>query len=64
MIRSHIGFIRNCRVVFKLEMFSHISGQSFGLSSFIRLVCLSLVLSLEPVHSGKGLLGTPREAPE
>ena len=53
LIRSHIGFIRDCGVVLKLERFFHLSGRSFGY--------LSLVLLLS-VYSGKVLPegGLPR----
>ena len=37
LIRSHIGSIRKCGVVVKLERFSNLSGRSFGLDSPIRL---------------------------
>ena len=37
MVRSHIGSTRDYGVVFKLEMFSHLSYRSFGLSSSIGL---------------------------
>ena len=40
MIRSHIGFIRGCEVVLKLERFFNLSDRSFGLGF------LSLILSL------------------
>ena len=46
MIRSHIGSLQSCRVLLKLERFSHIQGRSFGLDSSIRLGYLLLVLSL------------------
>ena len=46
MIRSHIGSTKECGVVLKLERFSHLSGQSFGLGSLIGLEALSLVLLL------------------
>ena len=41
MIRSHVGFTQECGVVLKLERFSHLSGQSFGLGSPIGLEALS-----------------------
>ena len=31
IIRSHIGSIQDCGMVIKLEIFSHLFGQSFGL---------------------------------
>ena len=37
MIGSHIGSIRNCGMLLKLERFSNLSGQSFGFDSPIRL---------------------------
>ena len=46
VIGSHIGSIIDCGVVFKLERFSYLSSQSFGLGSPIGLGYLSLVLSL------------------
>ena len=46
LIRSHIGSIRNCGVVLKIEEFSHLSSRSFGLDSPIGLGYLSLMLSL------------------
>ena len=45
MIRSHIGSTQECGVVLKLERFSRLLGQSFGLGSSIGLEALSLVLS-------------------
>ena len=45
MIWSHIGSIRNCGVVLKLDRFFHLSDWSFGLNSLIELGYLSLVLS-------------------
>ena len=44
MIPSHIDSIQKCRVVLKLERFSHLVGRSFGLGSLIGLEALSLVL--------------------
>ena len=43
-------------MVLKLERFSHISNQFFGLDSPIRLEYLSLVLSLRFDVVGKGYL--------
>ena len=45
-VRSHIGSIRDCGVVLKVERFSHLLDRSFGLGSFIMLGYLSLVFSL------------------
>ena len=44
MIRSHIGSTKDCGVVLKLVRFFHLSDQSFGLSSPIRLGYLSNIL--------------------
>ena len=46
MILSHINSTQGCGVVFKLDRFTNLSGQSFGLGSLIRLEALPLVLSL------------------
>ena len=46
MILSYIDSTRNCEVIFKLEMFYHLLGWSFGLDSLIGLGYLSLVLLL------------------
>ena len=46
MIRSHISSTQECGVILKLERFSHLSGQSFGLGSLIGLEAISLVFSL------------------
>ena len=43
MIQSHIGSSKNCGVI-QLERFSHLLGRSFGLSSPIGLVYLSLFI--------------------
>ena len=40
IIRSHISSTQECRVVFKFEMFSHLSDRSFGLRFLIRLEAL------------------------
>ena len=56
IIRSHIGFTQKCGVVLKLERFSHLSGQSFGLSFLIGLEALLLVLSLRVSVAGEGYL--------
>ena len=42
MIRSHIGSTQECGTVLKLERFSHLSCQSFGLSSSIELEALAV----------------------
>ena len=41
MIRFHIDSTQECGVVFKLERFSHISGQSFKFGSLIGFEALS-----------------------
>ena len=46
MIRSYIGSTQECGIVLKIERFSHLSGQYFGLGSPIGFETLSLVLSL------------------
>ena len=44
-------------MVLKLERFSHLLGQSFGLGSPIGLKALSLVLSLRRYITGERYLG-------
>ena len=46
LIRSHIGYTQECKVVLKLKRFSHLLGGSFEFGSSIGLDALSLVLSL------------------
>ena len=46
LIRSHIDFTQEYRVILKLEMFSYLSCRSVKLSSLIRLEALSLMLLL------------------
>ena len=41
MIQSHIGSTWSCGVILKLERFSHLSDQSFGLGFPIELGYLS-----------------------
>ena len=44
VIQSHIDSTQDCRVVLKLDRFSHLSSRSFRLGSQIGLEDLSLVL--------------------
>ena len=65
MIRSHVYSTRNFGVVLKFEKFSHLSYQSFRLSSLLlSLGTYHWCFHWEPIRIGKGLLGAPREGLE
>ena len=50
MIRSHIGSTQECEVTLKLERFSYLSGQSFGLNFPIKNKALSVPLFSKGCH--------------